>query len=105
MHRVVLLVHIVEVTGILVDSVGTEKVLEEQESIVVFVLHRWCIIEDTNVGVDHLVVSDEEKSGDVDSFLGVGARSGIRGGRQGRNQIRNWGQSLSQLHPSTVGRV
>ena len=31
-HGVVLLVHIVEVTGVLIDSVGTEEVLEEQES-------------------------------------------------------------------------
>jgi hypothetical protein len=33
----------------LVYSVGSEHVLEEEERVEVLVLSRWCVIEDTNV--------------------------------------------------------
>jgi len=35
------------------------------------VLDSWGIVEDTNVGVDHLVISDEKDGWHVDGFLGV----------------------------------
>lgn len=70
-HRVVLFVHIVEVFSILIDSVGAEHVLEQIESIIVLVLERWSIVENTNIGVDHLVISDHKDSWDVDGSLGV----------------------------------
>ena len=70
-HGVVLLVDIVEVLSMLVDSVSAEHVLEEQEAVVVLILDAWGIVEDTNVGVDHLVISDHQKSWDVNWLLGV----------------------------------
>lgn len=70
-HRVVLLVHIVEMLSVLVNSVGAEHVLKEKEAIVVLVLDGRSIVEDTNVGVDHLVVSDEEDRRSVVRLLGV----------------------------------
>lgn len=70
-HRVVLLVDIVEMLGVLVNSVAAEHVLEEQEAVVVLILDAWGIVEDTNVRVDHLIISDEQKSWDVDWLLGV----------------------------------
>lgn len=45
--------------------------LQEKEGVVVLVLDSWGIVEDTNVRVDHLVISDEEKGWDVNSFLTV----------------------------------
>jgi hypothetical protein len=48
-HRVVLLVGIIQVFSMLIDSVGAEHVLEEQEGVEVLVLSRWGIIEDSNV--------------------------------------------------------
>jgi len=70
-HRVVLLVDIIEMLSMFVDSVFAEHVLEEQETVVIFILDTWSIVEDTNVGVDHFIVSDEKKSWDVNWLLGV----------------------------------
>jgi hypothetical protein len=46
-------------------------VLQEKEGVVVLVLDSWGIVEDTNVRVDHLVISDEEKGWDLNSLLTV----------------------------------
>jgi hypothetical protein len=70
-HGVVLLVDIIEMFSVLVDSVSTEHVLHELESEVILVFDSWSIIEDTNVRVDHLIISDHEKSWDVDWLLCV----------------------------------
>jgi len=53
----------------LINAIVTEHVLEEEECIIVGILDGGSIVEDTNVGVDHLVVSDEEKSGDIDGAI------------------------------------
>lgn len=70
-HRVVLLVDIVKVLSVLVHSVGTEHMLQEEEAVVVLILHRGSVVEDTNVGVNHLVISDEEDGRSVVRLLGV----------------------------------
>jgi len=70
-HRVVLLLDVVEVLGVLVNSVGTEHVFEQKETVVVGVLDRRGIVEDTSVGVDHLVVTDEHQGGGSEGLVGV----------------------------------
>jgi len=70
-HGVVLLMDIIEMFSMLVNSVVSEHVLHEGEGIVVLVFDSWSIVEDTNVGVDHLIISDHEKSWDVDCLFGV----------------------------------
>ena len=84
-HRVVLLVNIIEMLSILVNSVFAEHVLEEQETVVVIILDTWGIVEDTNVGVDHLIISDEQKSWDINWLLGVQSWDigGLWKGREG----------------------
>jgi len=71
MHRVILLVAVIEVLSMLVNSVRAEHVLQEEETVVILVLDSWSIVEDTNVGVVHLIVSDEEDGWNVDGLLGV----------------------------------
>lgn len=70
-HGVVLLVHIIQMFSMLINSIRSEHVLQEKEGVVVLVLDSWGIVEDTNVRVDHLVISDEEKGWDVNSLLTV----------------------------------
>jgi len=76
-HGVVLLLDIVEMLSVLVDSVGAEHVLEEEECVVVLVLDAGGVVEDTDVRVDHLVVSDHEQSWDEHGLLGS---TGLDGG-------------------------
>jgi len=49
------------------------------------VLDSWGIVEDTDVRVDHLIISDEEDGWDVDSFFSVLSRhtGGLWEGREG----------------------
>lgn len=63
--------NIVKVTGVIINSIGSKDVFEKQETIVVFVLHRWSIVIDTNVRVIHLIISDKKKSWNVNWFLCV----------------------------------
>ena len=69
MHGVVLLLHVVEVTGVLINSVIAEHVLEKEEGVVVRVLDGRGIVEDGNIAVNHFVVADEEHGGNVDGSL------------------------------------
>jgi len=71
MHGVVLLMDIIEMFGMLVNSVASEHVLHEGESEVVLVFDSWGVIEDTDVRVDHLIISHHEKSWDINWLLGV----------------------------------
>ena len=48
-HRVVLLVHIIEMSSILINSVRAEQVLEKQEGVVVLMFLTRSIVEDTNI--------------------------------------------------------
>jgi len=92
-HGVVLLLHVVEMTGVLVNAVVTEHVLEEEEGIVVGILDGGGVIEDSDVGVDHLVVSDEEESRDVNgTFLVLDLASGLLG--EGLEGSANLGDEL-----------
>lgn len=93
MHGVVLLVDIIEVLSVLVDSVGSEHVLQKEEREVVFMLGRWSIIEDTNVGVVHLIISDHQKTWNINWSLGVdswgvgGLWKGVEGLLDGINDL------------------
>jgi len=80
-------------TGVLVNAVVTEHVLEEEEGIVVGILDGGGVIEDSDVGVDHLVVSDEEESRDVNgTFLVLDLASGLLG--EGLEGSANLGDEL-----------
>jgi hypothetical protein len=70
-HGVVLLVAVVEMLSMLIDSVGSEHVLQEEETVVVLVLDTWSIVEDSDVTVVHLIISDEENGWDVDGLIGI----------------------------------
>jgi len=74
-HRVILLLGIVEMFSVLVNSVASEHVLKEQETVVVGVLYGRSIVVDNVVGVDHFIITDEHKSRSEDVFLTVGAGS------------------------------
>ena len=66
MHRVILFLHVVEMSSVFVDSKFSKDILKKQEAIVVRVLYGRGVIEDADIAVHHLVVSDEEESWDVD---------------------------------------
>lgn len=73
---VVLLLDVVDVLGVLVDSVRAEDVLEESEGVVVLIVHRGGIVEHSDVGVVHLIVSHEEERRSEDAVLIRGLESG-----------------------------
>lgn len=71
-HRVVLLLNIVEMAGMLINAIITEHVLEKKEAVVISILDGRSIVENTNVTVNHLIISNEEEGGNVDrSFLAL----------------------------------
>jgi len=68
-HAVVLFFDIVEMFGVLVDSKRTKYVLKKQESVVILVLNARSIIENSDIGVVHLIITNEHKSGYIDVFI------------------------------------
>ena len=81
-HRIVLFLHIIKMCCMLVDFILTNHALEHKECVEVLVLPRWCIVENTDRGVEHLIVSDHEQSGVEDGLLhvehGLGSGAGQR---------------------------
>jgi len=75
-HRVVLLVSVIQMFSVLIDSVASEHVLHQSEGEVIFMVGSWSVIEDTNVGIDHLVISQHEKGWGIDWSLGAGSWDG-----------------------------
>jgi len=69
MHWVVLLLHIVKVASVFVNAIASEQILKKEEGIVIGIFDGRSIVEDTNIRVNHLVVSDEHKGGNVDGFF------------------------------------
>jgi len=65
--------NIVQMTSILINPILAEYVLKEEEGIVVLILNSWSIVENTNIGVNHLIVTDEEDGWNVNSLLGIGS--------------------------------
>ncbi len=56
----------------LINAIVTEHVLQKKEGVIIGILDGRSIVENTNVAVYHLIVSDEQESGDVDgSFLAL----------------------------------
>jgi len=74
--------NIVQMTSILINSVLTEQVLEQQEAVIVLVRSAWCIVEDTNIGIDHFVITNKEECWNEDWFLGVGSWNTSFGGHR-----------------------
>jgi hypothetical protein len=58
-QRVVLLLHIVQVACISLDIVAAEDSLEDKEWIEIFTLPRGGVIKHTDIGIDHLIISDK----------------------------------------------
>jgi len=97
-HRVVLLVDIIEVLSVLVDSVGAEHVLEESKGVEVLILGGRGIVEHSDVGVVHLIISDHEQAWHIDWLLGVhGIDRGVLG--QGVEEL------LGSINDLLVGDV
>jgi len=55
--------------SVLVDSKRTKYVLKKQESVVILVLNARSIIENTDIGVVHFIITNEHKSGYIDVFI------------------------------------
>jgi len=71
LSRVVLLLGIIEMLGVLLDVVVSDHVSQELERVVILVVDRWGIVEDTNVNVVHLVVSHHQQRWCVNTRLRV----------------------------------
>ena len=74
-HAVILLLNIIEVFSMLVDSEGAKHVFQKEESIVVLMLDARGVVEDSDVRVVHLIITNEHKSWDVHVLVQVGASS------------------------------
>jgi hypothetical protein len=59
MQGIVLLLHIVQVACVSLDIVAAEDPLEHQERVEVFTLPRGSVIKYTNIGIDHLIISNK----------------------------------------------
>jgi hypothetical protein len=68
---VVLLLSIVEMLVVLLDIVVTDHRLQELEGVVVLVVDAGSIVENTDVGVVHLVITHHEQRGSVDCLDSV----------------------------------
>jgi len=53
-------------------------VLQQQEGIVVLVFNAGCIVEDSNVRVIHLIVTDKHQSGNINALVTIGLGSSGR---------------------------
>lgn len=69
MHTVVLLHWGVTVLSVLVNSIASDHVLHKEEGVVVWVLSAWGIEEDTNICVDHLIISHHEEGWNIDTLF------------------------------------
>lgn len=58
--------------GVLLDVEVTKDVLEEEEAVVVGVSESWRVVEDSNIRVNHFVVTDEKERRSIDCSLAVG---------------------------------
>jgi hypothetical protein len=72
-HAVILLLNIIEVFSMLVDSEGAKHVFQKEESIVVLMLDARGVVEDSDVRVVHLIITNEHKSWDVHVLVQVGS--------------------------------
>ena len=75
MHGVVLFLAEVNVLSMLVNSVIAEHPLKELEAPIVFILHSRSVIEDADIGIVHLIVTNEEESWSIDWLFSISTRS------------------------------
>jgi hypothetical protein len=69
-HGVVLLLRIIQMSGMEIKSEVAEHMFQQKETEVILVLDGWGIVEDTDIGVDHLI-SDLKKGWDINRFFSV----------------------------------
>jgi len=62
---------IIEVLSIVVNSVCTKHILQDLESIEIIIFSRGSIVENTNVRVNHLVITDHENRRSVVRLLRI----------------------------------
>lgn len=58
----------------LLDVEISEHMLKEEETVVIGVVESRCIVEDSHIRVNHLVITNEEKGRCIYSILTVGFR-------------------------------
>jgi hypothetical protein len=77
--------------SMLVNSIVAKHMFQEEEGIEIRVFHCGSIIEDTDIRVIHLIVSDKEKGWSENSFFCVfGLRRGVLlEGRKARFYLRD----------------
>jgi hypothetical protein len=68
-HTVVLFLDIIQVFGVHIDLVVTKHSLPHQKGIEVFMFPARCVVENTNTGVYHLIVSNHKQTRIKDSLL------------------------------------
>ena len=63
--------------GVLLDVIVADDVFKELEGVIVLIVYAWCIVENTNVGVVHLVITHHEKRGSIDTLVAVGSGTAL----------------------------
>jgi hypothetical protein len=56
-------------SSVFVNAVITEHILEEEEWVIVGILDWRSVVEDSNIAVNHLIITNEEQGGDIDGSL------------------------------------
>ena len=63
-HAVVLLLHIIQVLCIFINGETSKHSLQKQEGVEVFMVPVRGVVEDSNVRVDHFIITNEHQSRD-----------------------------------------
>jgi hypothetical protein len=58
MHSIVLFARVIQVFRVSVNLIVTKHSLQQQERVKVWMLPTWSIVEDSNGGVNHFVITD-----------------------------------------------
>ena len=66
-HTIVLLDGVIQMLVVLLNMIVSNDVFQHLEAPVVLISLRWSIEENSNVGIDHLIVSHEEEGRSIDS--------------------------------------
>jgi hypothetical protein len=70
-HWVVLFMDIIQVFCILIDSIRSKHIFKEQEWIIILMLNWWCIIENCYIWIIHFIISNHEKSWNVNGSVSI----------------------------------
>lgn len=69
MHGVVLFLDIIQVFSIFVNSIRAKNVLKQKERVIIWIFDWRGIIENSNIAVNHFIISYEHKGRNVDRSL------------------------------------